>query len=114
MRDISLSWQDGSTLIGANALLQQYEIALFTGQQEFASDPTFGIGLESFLSEPASPATARAIKSVVESITAQYFPEVSIRSLSITKPAFNQITINLSIILVPYGLEQTINRTLEQ
>lgn len=112
MRDISISYIDGVTLFAADAVLQQYEIALFTNEQGFPSDPTFGIGISSFVGEQNSPSTAAAIKSIVESITSRDFPEIRLLSINVTAPAFNQITVDIRVMVIPYGEERTISKTL--
>jgi phage baseplate assembly protein W len=109
-RDISLSYEDGSTLTGADAIIQQYEIALFTSQTEFSSDPTFGIGLEDFISEPNNETTARAIKQQIISKTKSRFPEITIRKILIQRAQENQVTVQLDIIVLPYAEEGTIKK----
>lgn len=109
-RDISLSYTDGSTLTGADAILQQYEIALFTIPTEFSPDPTFGIGIETYLGEANSPVTAKAIKQRIVSFTRDQFPEIAIRGILITRSQTNQINVQLDIMILPYGERRVINK----
>lgn len=108
--DISLSYVDGITILDGDAILEQYQIALFTERTEFSSDPSFGFGLETFLAEINNEVSAKAIKQRIISYTAEQFPEIIIRGIQITVPQGNQINISLSITVIPYGLSTTLSK----
>lgn len=109
-RDISLSYEDGSTLTQGNAILQQYQIALLTEPTEFSSDPTFGLGLETFIAEANNEISGKAIRQRIVSYTRDNFPEIRIRNILITRPQDNQVSIRLDITVVPFGLNSTIRK----
>jgi len=109
-RDISLSYEDGSTITGADAILQQYEIAIFTMPAEFSPNPAFGIGLEQFLGEVNNKTTARAIKQLIVSKTDKLFPEISIQKILIIQPQDNQITVQMDVTIVPYAARRTLSK----
>jgi len=110
MPDISLSHRDGITILDGDAILEQYEIALFTARVEFSADPAFGFGLEKFLGEINNKVSALAIKQSIISYTAEAFPEVIIHGIQITIPQGNQINISLNITIIPYGLSTTLSK----
>lgn len=114
VRDISISYKDGSTLSEADAILEQYEIALFTSPSEFSPDPTFGIGIEDFISEPNTPTNAKALKQQIIARTKARFPEILIERIAITAPQDNQLNIQLDILIVPYGERATINKEISE
>lgn len=109
-KDISLDYNDGKTITGADAILQQYEIALFTMPTEFSPDPEFGIGIEQFVGEPNTENTAYVIEQHIRSLTNRFFPEITIANMFLEKPQENQITINMNIIIVPYAARRTIRK----
>lgn len=110
--EISSSYIDGSVLMGPDALLQRYEVALFSDEGTFEGDPNFGIGLERFVGEPNNEVTAKAIKSLIQSKTELLFPEIKILTLSISKPQFNQVNIIITVQLVPYNQTSNIQKSI--
>jgi len=110
--DISPSYIDNQTLTGADAVLQQYEIALFTTSGSWGPDPTFGFSLEYYLSEPNTPQTATAIKSAIVAVTKSKFPQIQIESIKISRPTQYQVSIDLRVVVVPYGAKALIQKTI--
>jgi phage baseplate assembly protein W len=108
-RDISLSFEDGRTLTGADAILQQYEIALFTIPTEFHSEPGFGIGLEQFIGEPNSEISARTLRQRILATTRDNFPEIKINSVQMIQQE-NTLTIQMDVTIVPYAQRATIRK----
>jgi len=111
MTDLSLSYIDGKIVKDADALLERYEIALFTSFDSVMGDPSFGIGLDQFISEPNDAVTSKAIASVIKA-KSNVFPEIKILSIALSRPQINQITIDLSVMIVPYGIIKKINKNI--
>lgn len=113
MRDISISWEDGSTITNADAVIQQYEIALFTSSGEFWAEPNFGMGLEDYIAEPNNDALAKAIRAMITAKTATQFPELRITGMQVLRNSFNTVSIGIDVIIVPYGERRLIQKDLE-
>ena len=112
MTDISISYSDGSTIKNADAILQQYEIALFTVPGEFSGEPDFGIGVQQWVAEPNNELSAQSLKQHIEAKTANMFSEIAISSLKIFQSAANSsvLTIELNVIILPYNQQRTITK----
>ena len=111
MRDISISYKDGSTLYGADAILEQYEIALFTIPGEFSADPTFGIGIQQFVDEINNQKTAKAIRQFIIAQTNNFFPEIGILNIFTTRNVpSGTLTINIDLVILPYNKRTTLRK----
>ena len=110
MRDISLDFRDGATLEGPDAILNAYEIALFTSPTEFSADPEFGFGLLDYVGEVNNEQNALSIRNFIVSKTKQFFPEIEITKLEIFKTDTNTISIQLDVTVIPYAEKRTIQK----
>ena len=110
MIDISLSYEDGEVIKKARALLQRYEIALFTVPGELSCEPEFGIGIEQWVSEPNNEKSAKALRQHIIAMTDTNFPYIKIISLAISKTALDTISIDLRVMVVPENVEATIQK----
>ena len=113
MRDISLSYEDGSVLTDADAILQAYEIMLFTSPCEFSAAPDFGIGLEDYIGEVLNARNAAELRNFIIAKTRDYFPEIQILNLQVIKKDISTIAVQIDILVVPYGQRRTINKEIK-
>jgi hypothetical protein len=113
MRDVSLSYVDGSTLTGADAILEQYEIALFTVPGEFSAEPAFGIGVQQWVGEVNDSRNAKAIRQHIIAKTKELFPEISIVSVSISR-SNSTLSVNLEVVVMPYNQRGTIKKDITE
>lgn len=111
MIDISLSHIDGRTLFDGDAVLERYEIFLFTSPTEFSPFLTFGAGLDDLISEPNTEQVSSAIRQRILAETERLFPQIVINSISLTRPQLGQLNISLDVTVVPYNQRKIINRS---
>jgi hypothetical protein len=106
--EITLSTRDGSTLEGADAVVERYYNSLICVPYSFSPDSEFGIGLPMFLSEQATTPLAKMIEQRVRSMTEKYFPELEIVSLEVSTSAPETITVSINVLVKPYGENRTV------
>jgi len=109
--DISLSWEDGSTITRTEAIKQQYEIALFTSPGELSAEPDFGIGLKRYIGEVNNEKNAKALKQLIVSKTKELFPEISLTRIEISRTTVDTISITIEFAVIPFAQVTSITRT---
>lgn len=104
-------------LYGAYGLIENYKdliaqnlkMILLTSPGERIMDPTFGVGLRSFLFENFTASTSSTIKSSVSRQVGKYMPFVTIKNVNVNfDEATNSLYVAINYIVNSLSLEDTL------
>ena len=112
MQEIQTSFKNGSTITGASAVIERFEIFLISELGGFSPDPEFGLGFGRFIDAQNNKPNRHSIPAQIQSIAINEFPELNLQNLNVLEQE-NTIRITGDVLVLSQGKKQPINITFD-